>query len=62
MTTTGREEGAPKQTPDSAKRRRRAYEAPRLIVYGRVKDLTAGLKMGTSDLGGLTAVLLSNLV
>lgn len=36
--------------PDARTRRpRRAYEAPRLIVFGHVKELTAGVKAGHAD-------------
>jgi hypothetical protein len=61
MTAESREEGAPRQAPHPAARPRRAYETPRLILYGRVKDLTAGLKNGTKDLGLGGDIILTNL-
>ena len=56
MTRETNKQDSPERKPDPEERQRRAYEAPRLIVYGRVKDLTAGLKSGTPDFilqGGL---------
>lgn len=36
--------------PDARTRQpRRPYEAPRLIVFGHVRELTAGVKAGHSD-------------
>jgi hypothetical protein len=50
MTRETREQDAPEEKPDLAKRPRRPYEVPRMIVYGRVKDLTAGTHKGVGDL------------
>jgi hypothetical protein len=41
------EEGGERQ--DGPPQRRRTYEAPRLVPYGHVKELTADAKPGRSD-------------
>jgi hypothetical protein len=38
------------QEPQDRTPQRRPYEAPRLVPFGHVTKLTAGVKFGTSDL------------
>jgi hypothetical protein len=49
MRRASREQDAAEEKPYPAERSRRPYEAPRLIVYGRVKDLTTGSFKGLTD-------------
>lgn len=56
MRPASREQDAPGEQSDRTERSRRPYEAPRLIVYGRVKDLTTGSGKGLGDLN-FTALL-----
>lgn len=56
MTRETRREEAPEEK-DPAERPRRAYEAPRLIVYGHVKDLTTGSTKGLGDIDLRTSIL-----
>jgi hypothetical protein len=57
MTREARTQETPEEKPDPAERPRRAYEAPRLIVYGRVKDLTTGSTKGLGDLDLRNSIL-----
>jgi hypothetical protein len=50
MRKENRERDTPLEKHSGAQHPRRAYEAPRLIAYGRVKDLTTGSLKGLSDL------------
>jgi hypothetical protein len=50
MRSRSREQDASKGKPYLTERSRRPYDAPRLIVYGRVKDLTTGSFKGIADL------------
>jgi hypothetical protein len=51
QTTTGE---AGQEPQDGTAQRRRPYESPRLVPFGHVKELTAGAKLGTSDLSTQT--------
>jgi len=47
---TGRNAGSGSVSHQTERAARRPYEAPHLIRYGHVKELTAGTKAGVQDL------------